>query len=105
MVNEGFMHIDITEKLKHFINLASKKSTASKPGVQTPSNDKVSKQTLVHHYNAATTNKSPPPALKITPYKSIRFEIKLADNDEYNISHISISAVTRRSTNEVKYSS
>lgn len=87
MVNEGFMHIDITEKLKHFIRLGSKRPTVC--------NNQLSKESLVKRC------KTTPSSLKITAHKSIKFEIKLADNDEYNISHISISAVTKRTTDEV----
>ncbi|KAI7887666.1 uncharacterized protein EV154DRAFT_605456 [Mucor mucedo] len=88
MVNEGFMHIDITDKLKYFIQLTSRKSIAI--------NDRISKEALVNHCQP-----SPNHALKITPHKSIKFEIKLADDDESNISHISISAVTKRTTDEL----
>jgi hypothetical protein len=33
--------------------------------------------------------------------KIIKLEVELHDNEEYNISHISISAVAKKSTNEV----
>lgn len=82
------MHINITDKLKYFIQLASRKLTVM--------NDDLSKKALVNYCKL-----TPDRALKITPHKSIKFEIKLADDDESNISHISISAVTKRTTDEV----
>lgn len=35
--------------------------------------------------------------------KKIKFDIKLVNHDEYNINHISISAVIKRPTEDVKY--
>lgn len=35
------------------------------------------------------------------PERMIKLEVELHDNEEYNISHISISAVAKKSTNEV----
>jgi hypothetical protein len=153
MVTEGFMHIDITEKLKRYIHLSaprkpvpappksekyaipvlseqavvndSKKTIKPKP----KNNDKISKVKAVSidppsnkaipiaaptnnrptngHTNTARNKQfnhtaQPQSSAKLTKEKSITIEIELVDHDEYNISHISISAVTRKPTHEVR---
>lgn len=178
MVTEGFMHIDITEKLKNHIYLSTprkplptppppksikdekpapttttikaemkdklinklstkpkdnshKVKSAAPISIAIPTNKAtpIATPTKNHHRqqqpmsNGHTTinNKksnhhaaqqpapplirgsTPKPSMEpVTKEVSITFEIELVDHDEYNISHISISAVTRKPTEEVK---
>jgi hypothetical protein len=103
MVTEGFMHIDITEELKSFISPSQKRptyhhqtNTADTNSAQQPSKE-VTKEKPVPIAILGNSNEIPPKAFT----RKIRLELELFDNDEYNISHISISAVRKKSQNEV----
>lgn len=72
MIMEGFMHINITEKLKQELMPVKKKKSL-----------------------ADSTNNS--------QERMLDLKIELNDNEEFNISHISLSAVTKKSTKEVPF--
>jgi hypothetical protein len=69
-IMEGFMHINITEKLKQELMPVKKKKSL-----------------------ADSTNNP--------QEKMLDLKIELNDNEEFNISHISLSAVTKKSTKEL----
>jgi hypothetical protein len=114
------MHIDITDSLKKYVvrkqvkkevdneqaklkQTTSKSSTNNKPQaipISPPSNA-ISPPSNSISISSTTKPQSPPPQ-KITE-KSIKLEFELENNDEYNISHISITAVIRKTTNKVIY--
>jgi hypothetical protein len=129
MVTEGFMHIDITEELKNLISpkrpnnqqstTASDSNTVdlnSNNDVQQPTeeitpsieNPKVHQKPVPIEIPMSTPCNTTNPQASASsetpskiPARKIRLELELFDNDEHNISHISISAVRKKSQDEV----
>lgn len=77
---------------------SSTKTKASKMAVSiaTTTPTSVMDQTKPIEDSASTLNEYQP-----KPERMIKLQVELHDNEEFNISHISISAVVKKSTNEV----
>lgn len=115
-VLEGFMHVDITENLKKCLarpprkavksNIQSHNSIAAvlssktdSSSVEMPSLALVADQTKSTAPAKFDEQKSKPPE------RMIKLEVELHDNEENNIGHISICAVIKKPTDEVKHRS
>lgn len=136
MLNEGFMHIDITEELTNFISPSQKRLNYQPSITDYKSTDDMKHNTNVQqsakkftfafdcenhaspskvtqrpvsiavpisksektiNIEASASNEAP----KRTSPRKIRLDLELFDNDEYNINHISISVVRKKSLTEV----
>lgn len=124
------MHVDITQDLKQFIvRKHIKKDEKSLENEQAKLKQSTQFKSSTHKpqavpISAPTNNKKlqaisfSPPSNKPQPVndnapssqhtkttiaeKAMKLQFELENNDEYNISHISITAVIRKSTNEVR---
>ncbi|KAI8641132.1 hypothetical protein BD408DRAFT_483669 [Parasitella parasitica] len=125
VVSEGFMHVDVTEELKKCFARPSRKAkklnTHSQENCATsisalPSNSSGKKTKASDKISVPMTTKTPPSVTDHNvmnsgeqksklkpgpPERVIKLEVELHDNEEYNISHISISAVFKKSTSEL----
>lgn len=96
------MHVDITEKLKPYL---TKRSAATKVVKDDKKQNKSKWSPAVAisvPSNKISPAVSPPlPSSQSRTEKTIELGVELENNDECNISHISITAVIKKSTNEV----
>lgn len=83
---------------------SSTRANANKMAVSmaTPTPTSVTDQpNPIENATAITSGDYKPEPKQGPPERMIKLEVELHDNEEYNISHISISAVAKKSTNEV----
>lgn len=98
--------MDVTEKLKPYL---AKRSAAPKSGKDEKKQNKSKTNTAVaiaapcNKVNSTTKSVSPPPPPPQSrpTEKTIELRVELENNDECNISHISITVVIKKSTIEV----
>ena len=127
------MHIDITEELKKCLARQPRKSTKSTTQSHDSRAASTGAPPHVASHHSSTKTKALKMAVSMTtttptsvmdqtnsidestsaahehkskstpPERMITLQVELHDNEEFNISHISISAVVKKSTNEVNH--